>query len=484
MNVMRLAVVAVLLTQIFGAVPAALAQEAAATAKFKPEELEQIVAPIALHPDPLLAQILMASTYPLEIVQAARFMKDQPNLKGDQLAEALKQVSWDDSVKSLCTFPPVLTLLNEKLDWLQKLGDAVLGQQQEVMAAIQRLRARAQSEGTLKSTPEQVVNVQPVVNVETTAPAPATTQVVQAPPTVITIQPSDPQVIQVPSYNPTVVYGASYWPPAYPPYYPYPPGYFAAGAFTFMAGMAVGGAIWGDCDWGNGDININNQQVNNFSNRVNHRTEANQRIQNRESTRRESTRRESGRQGAGGERRSSWNHDPGHRKGVQYRDSATQQRFNRGASPTAANREAFRGRAEQGGLGGAQSRQAGGFDGARGGQSGGFAGASQTRQAGGFAGGDSARARPEAAARGGGAGAAQGRQSGAFDGMGRGSQTQSFSDRGHASRQSFQQSAGSRGGGSGMASPRSSGGAPRASAGGGGGARAGGGGGGRGGGRR
>ena len=476
MNVIRLAVATILLCQALGAVPAALAQEAAATAKFKAEELDQIVAPIALHPDPLLAQILMASTYPLEIVQAARFMQGNAGLKGDQLAEALKQVSWDDSVKSLCSFPPVLTMLNDKLDWLQKLGDAVLGQQQEVMAAVQRLRSRAQAEGTLKSTPEQVVNVAPAA-----APAPAqqpatettTTTVVQAPPTVITIQPSNPQVIQVPSYDPTVVYGAAYWPPAYPPYYPYPAGYFAAGAFTFMAGMAVGGAIWGDCDWGNGDININNQEFNNFSNRVNHRTEANQRIQNRQSNR----------QAGSGERRSSWNHDPGHRKGVQYRDSATQQRFNRGASPTAANRESFRGRADQGSVGG---RQAGGFggDGARGGQSGSFAGAAQTRQAGGLGGADGARSRPEAAARGGGAGAAQARQSGAFDGMGRGSQTQSFSDRGNASRQSFQQSAGSRGGGSGMASPRSSSSTPRASAGGGGARAGGGGGGGRGGGRR
>src|SRR5437763_13599265 len=101
---------------------------------FKPEELEQIVAPIVQYPDPLLAQILMASTYPLEVVQAARFAKDNAKLAGEQLDDALKQQTWDDSVKSLVTFPQVLTMMNDKLDWLQKLGDAFLSQQQDVMA--------------------------------------------------------------------------------------------------------------------------------------------------------------------------------------------------------------------------------------------------------------------------------------------------------------------------------------------------------------
>jgi len=108
---------------------------------FKPEELEQIAAPIALYPDPLLAQIFMASTYPVEIVQAARFAQANPNLKGDQLNEELKKQDWDDSVKSLVSFPDVLTMMDQKLDWTQKLGDAVLGQQKELMDAIQRLRA-------------------------------------------------------------------------------------------------------------------------------------------------------------------------------------------------------------------------------------------------------------------------------------------------------------------------------------------------------
>src|SRR5881409_180140 len=238
----------------------------AAKPVFKPEELDQLVAPIALHPDPLLAQILMASTYPLEVVQATRFVKDNPKLAGDQLNEALKQQPWDDSVKSLVTFPQVLTMLNDKLDWLQKLGDAFLAQQQDVMAAVQRLRARAQATGELKSTKEQNVIVEPAASVSTAAPpagappapppagaapaapaptvqvqqAPTTVQVVQPASTVIVIEPTNPQVVYVPSYNPTVVYGA--WPPAYPPYSPYPPGYFAA-AFTFAAGVAVGAAL-------------------------------------------------------------------------------------------------------------------------------------------------------------------------------------------------------------------------------------------------
>jgi len=210
-------------------------QGAVAPNPFKPEELEQIAAPIALYPDPLIAQILMASTYPLEVVQAARFAKANASLTGTQLDDALKKETWDDSVKSLVAFPQVLTMMNEKLDWTQNLGDAFLGQQKDLMDAIQRLRGKAEAAGTLKSTSEQTVTV---------APAPPQQIVVQqAPPQVITIQPANPQVIYVPTYNPTVVYGA--WPyPAYPPYYYYPPGYVAGTALlSFGIGLAVGGAL-------------------------------------------------------------------------------------------------------------------------------------------------------------------------------------------------------------------------------------------------
>ena len=442
----------------------ALAQDA--TTPFTPEQLDQIVAPIALHPDALVAQLLMASTYPLEVVQAARFVKANPNLTGEPLNEALRQKTWDDSVKSLATFPQVLAMMNEKLDWLQKLGDAFLAQQQDVLAAIQRLRSRAQAEGQLKSTPEQNVTVEPAASPATSG----STTVVQAAPTVIKIEPTNPEVIYVPSYNPAVVYGA--WPPAYPPYSPYPYGAFAAGAFSFMAGVAVGGALWGNADWNNGDININNQRVNNFSNNVNNRQEARNRVEQRSQNRTA---------GAGGGDGSRWQHNPEHRKGAQYRDSGTQQRFDRAGPANAQSREAFRGRAQSGDLGGAAGQ--GGLN-RGGGREGGFG-----QQAGGGIGdrGGQASPRTGGAGQGGfGQGGGGGSSAGAFEGVGGGRDAQSFSSRGNASRESFSRSSSSSGGarassGSFSGGSRGGGGA-RAGAGGGGGAR--GGGGGRGGGGR
>jgi len=189
-------------------------QQQPAAKPFKPEELEQIVAPIALYPDPLVAQVMMASTYPLKVIQAARFAKDNPNLKGGALNQALTKQSWDDSVKSLVSFPQILAMMNDKLDWLQKLGDAFLGQQKDTMAAIQRLRAKAQASGNLKSNEQQKVTVEPA---DAAPPAPPPPGQPPPPPeqqTVIVIEPANPQVIYVPTYNPTVVHGA--W--AYPAY--------------------------------------------------------------------------------------------------------------------------------------------------------------------------------------------------------------------------------------------------------------------------
>src|SRR5580765_7646499 len=265
---------------------ASTAAPPAASAAFTPEQLEQLAAPVALYPDPLLAQVMMASTYPLEIVQAARFVKDNPNLKGDQLNDKLKEQTWDDSVKSLVSFPQVLSLMDGKLDWTQKLGDAVLDQQKELMDAIQRLRALAQKEGNLKSTPEQKVTVEPAAAVPPPpagqpppppGQAPQTVVVQQQPAQVITIEPTNPQVVYVPAYNPTVVYGA--WPyPAAPPYYPYPPGYaFGAAALSFGVGMAVGAAVWGNCNWGGGNVDIDVNENANFSRNVNRTDVANQR---------------------------------------------------------------------------------------------------------------------------------------------------------------------------------------------------------------
>jgi len=286
-------------------------------AVFKPEEIEQLVAPIALYPDSLVSQILMASTYPLEVVQADRWVKANKTLKGDALTAALEKQTWDPSIKSLVNFPQVLAMMNEKLDLTQRLGDAFLAQQKDILDAVQRLRAKAQAEGNLKTTQEQTVIVEQP----------------EAQPTVIKIEPANPQVVYVPTYNPTVVYGA--WPyPAYPPYYYYPPGYVAGAAFTFTAGVALGAAwgyAWGGCNWHGGDVDIDvnrNTNINTNINRENYRTKVEAR-------------------GQGG--RSTWQHDPSHRKGVSYRDQGTAQRFNRGSNTQAmASREAFRGRAESG----------------------------------------------------------------------------------------------------------------------------------------
>jgi hypothetical protein len=421
----------------------ATAQPDGSTAGFTPEQLEQLAAPIALYPDPLVAQVLMASTYPLEVVQAARFVKDNPNLKDDQLNEKLKDQTWDDSVKSLVVFPQILALMDQKLDWVQKLGDAFLAEQKAVMDAIQRLRARAQKEGNLKSTPEQTVTVQPADPAPPSAPAPGQPSppqnvvVQQLPAQVITIEPTNPQVVYVPAYNPTAVYGA--WPyPAYPPYSPYPPGYaFGAAALSFGVGMAVGAAVWGNCNWNSGhaDVNISNYQ--NYSKNVNRSNVASERTARAQ-------------QGQSGNR-SQWQHNPENRRGVQYRDQGTQQRYNRGSNPQASqSREDFRGRADQG-----RQELGRGGDGSSGG---------------GFQGRDGAQAG------GGGRGSSGGRDAGAFQGMSGGSNVRDASNRGQSSRQSIGAS-----GGGGGSRPAGGGGGAR---GGGGGGRGGGGGGRGGGGRR
>jgi len=149
------------LAVLLAAPPLPRAQPTGADARpFKPDELEQIVAPIALYPDPLVAQIFMASTYPIEVIQATRLVKSKPDLKDAALNEELKKYDWDDSVKSLCSFSQVLQLMHEKIDWMLKLGDAFLGQRKETMDAIQRLRAKAQADGNLKSNEQQKVIVE------------------------------------------------------------------------------------------------------------------------------------------------------------------------------------------------------------------------------------------------------------------------------------------------------------------------------------
>ena len=361
------------------------AQDAPQQAAFKPEEIEQLVAPIALYPDALVAQILMASTYPLEVVQAARWVKSNPGLKDQALEDALQPQPWDPSVKSLAALPQVLTMMSEKLDMTQKLGDAFLAQEKDVLDAVQRLRVKAQTAGNLKTGKEQVVSTDQ-----------------QGGTTVIKIEPASPQVVYVPTYNPTVVYGA--WPyPAYPPYYYYPPGYVAGTAiFSFAVGVAVGNAMWGNCNWRGGSVNINVNRYNSYN-----RTTINN---------------------------TNWQHNVNHRKGVQYRDSVSQQRYGGGQRQGVESRDAFRGRAEQGRRdmpradAGRMQRDARAADRA------GAAGRST---------GGPANLGGAAADRAGGAGGqratTQRAGGGAFDGAGRGggAQAHQFSNRGAASRQSM-----------------------------------------------
>ncbi|HWO17114.1 MAG TPA: DUF3300 domain-containing protein, partial [Solirubrobacterales bacterium] len=189
---------------------------APASAPFKQEEIEQLVAPVALYPDALLAQVLMASTYPLEVVLAARWTQANPKVSGAALENAMQSQTWDPSVKSLTAVPQVLEMMEQRVDWTQKLGDAFLGQEAEVMKAVQRLRAKASAAGNLKSGKEQVVTTK-----------------TEGGETTIVIEPAT-EVVYVPTYDPSYVYG--YWPnPAYPPYYWYPPGYYYPGG-AFLAG--------------------------------------------------------------------------------------------------------------------------------------------------------------------------------------------------------------------------------------------------------
>ena len=202
--------------------------------KFSTEQLDQLVAPIALYPDDLLSQTMMAATYPLEIVQASRWRGKNEGLSGAALDRAMESQPWEPSVKSLVAFPETLALLNDNLDWTQDLGDAVLGQQDDVMRAVQRMRDRARAQGNLATTTQQTV----VIEKET-----------------IIIRPASTQVVYVPVYNPVVIYGPA-WRPVhwYYPCYGYPPSYWYRGrpisnALSFTAGVAVGGILFGGCDW-------------------------------------------------------------------------------------------------------------------------------------------------------------------------------------------------------------------------------------------
>jgi hypothetical protein len=427
-------------TAIAQAPPPGAAPAASQGAKtFSPEEIDQLVAPIALFPDALFAQVLMASTYPLEIVSAERWVKSNPKLKDKALEDALQKQPWDPAVKSLCAVPQVLTMMSEKLDWTQKLGDAFLAQKEDVIAAAQNLRKKAAAEGNLKDTPQQRVVTE---QVEST--------------TVIKIEPTNPEVVYVPTYNPAVVYGG--WPyPAYPPYAYYPPGYVAGAALVgFTAGAIIGGALWGGVNWGGGDVNVNVNRYNNF-NKTN--------ISN-----------------------GNWQHRAEHRGAVPYKDKGVAQQYGRGdGGARAQSRDSYRGR-EDGGRGDAGRGDAGRGDAGRGDAGRGDAGRGDAGRGdagrGGSGGGDRGGGFDRGGAsagtmdrgggsfdRGGGGGGARGGS--AFDSGGGRAQTMNASNRGASSM------GGSRGGGGGGGF--SGGGGGR---GGGGGGGRGGGGGGRGGGGR
>ncbi len=299
-----------LMTAIAAALAAGVARGAWAQdtsrPSFTPEQLDQMLAPIALYPDAVLAQTLMAASYPLEVVEAARWSKANPSLKGDAAVTAVKDKSWDVSVKSLVAFPQILAQLSDNLDWMQKIGDAMIGQEQDVADSIQRLRARAADAGNLQSGKEQTVTSQGSGSDRT-----------------IVIAPANPEIIYVPAYNPNTVYGT--WPyPAYPPaYYPPPPGYGYGSALLrgllFGVGIAAAGAIFGGWNWGRGNsyVNVNVNRAVNIDRNFN--------VNNINNGR--------------------WQHDTIHRKGVAYRDPATRQRFNQ-ARPGVDQRQEFRGRLE------------------------------------------------------------------------------------------------------------------------------------------
>jgi hypothetical protein len=443
----------------------------------KPEELEQMLAAVALYPDSVLTQILMASTYPLEVVQAQRWADKNKNLKGDALTAELEKQSWDPSVKSLVQFPDVLKMMSDNLDTTVKIGDAFIAQQADVMNTIQKLRAAAKKSGNLQSNEQQTVTVSP-------APPPDPTIVMQQPAQseIIVIESSQPDVIYLPSYNPTVVYGT--WPyPAYPPYPYYPPNYVASNMMSFGVGMAVGAAwgyAWGNCDWGHHDCEIDIDKNTNINTNID-RDKYKQERQNRQTERQgqRDTRqgdRQGQRQGQGGRSANSWQHDPSHRGGVAYRDQKTAQQFGARNQQAVQAREQYRGRAEAG----RQDIARGGADQFKGSRPGGAGGAGGSGGSGGYFSKPSpsqqpanrpSQNRPSPPSGGNRSGSSSG---GALNDVNRGgSSAKSSSQRGKSSRSSS----------SGSAKPKSSGGSrsPSRSSGSRGGSRGGGGGGARGG---
>jgi Protein of unknown function (DUF3300) len=267
-------------------------QTTEAVQKIPSDQLDSLVAPIALYPDPLLAQVLAASTYPLEIIQLYQWLQKHTDLKDKALADAVMKEPWDPSVQAMATLPDVVKRLADDIQWTADLGNAFLAQQSDVMDAVQRMRKKAEANGNLKPGEQIKVETKTVESKQ-----------------VIVIEQSNPEVVYVPTYNPTVVYGAPIYP--YPPIYYPPPGYYAAGAaISFGVGVAIG-AAWGGggwgwgCGWGNNDIDIN---VNNNFNR-NSNINSNRNFNSNRSG------------------NNTWQHNSSHRGGAPYSDRNTASKY-------------------------------------------------------------------------------------------------------------------------------------------------------------
>ena len=284
-------------------------------ASIPPEELDSLVAPIALYPDPLLSQTLVAATYPLEIIQLQQWLGKNNNLKDQALADAVKKQDWDPSIQAMAALPDLVKLMADNIKWTTDLGNAFLAQQSDVMDAVQRMRKKAKDGGNLKSSEQQKVETKVVESKQ-----------------VIVIEQANPEVVYVPSYNPTVVYGAMAYP--YPPIAYPPPGYYAAGmAISFGIGIAMGaawgGGGWGyNCGWG-GNNNININYNNNFVRNSNR-----QNVSNR----------------TGG----TWQHNPQHRGGAPYSNGATARKYGGTARGDSMNTRQAKARQNQGQRGGLQ----------------------------------------------------------------------------------------------------------------------------------
>ena len=272
--------------------PLVLAQEETTTTEEAPkiptEQLDSLVAPIALYPDAMLAQTLAASTYPLEVMQLDQWMDKNKNLKDKALVDAVAKQPWDPSVQSMAAFPDVVQRMAENIQWMTDVGNAVLAQQKDVMDAVQRMRAKAQGTGNLKTGSEQKVE---------TKTTPSGQQV-------IVVEQANPEAAYVPSYDPAVVYGAA---PAEYPYYPYSyPGYQPGRALAWGSAIAVGGVWannnWGNCNWDDGNVNINNN--NNFNKNYNKNVN---------------------KTGAG--QGNSWQHNPQHRGNAPYANKQTANKY-------------------------------------------------------------------------------------------------------------------------------------------------------------